>query len=123
QIPFYLQPTLGGADIHNENWLRSYRNYRFREHDLVAYEASYERKILDPLGIRVFAELGKVGRHASDLDFERLKSSVGSGARCRRGGQTVFETSFGWGGEGMQPYATGNTNNVGSVSAGLGGVF
>jgi len=124
RVPFYLQPTLGGADIHDENLLRSYRNYRFRQRDLVAYEVSYERKIVDPLGIRVFAELGKVARQASDLDFERLKSSVGVSATFRLGGQTVFEISFAWGGgEGVQTYATGNTNNVGGVSAGLRGVF
>ena len=124
RVPFYLQPTLGGADIHDENLLRSYRNYRFRDPNLVAYEISYERKIVDPLGIRVFAELGKVGREPSNLGFERLKSSVGVSATFRLGGATVFEISFAWGGgEGVQVYATGNTNNVGGVSAGLRGVF
>jgi hypothetical protein len=124
RVPFYLQPTLGGGDIHDENLLRSYRNYRFREPNLVAYEISYERRILDPLGIRVFAELGKVGRQASDLGFEGLKSSVGLSATFRLGGATVFEISFAWGGgEGMRTYATGNSNNIGGVTAGLRGVF
>ena len=124
RVPFYLQPTLGGADIHDENLLRSYRNYRFRDSNLVAYEISYERKIVDPLGMRVFAELGKVGREPSDLGFERMKSSIGVSATFRLGGATVFEISFAWGGgEGVQVYATGNTNNIGSVSAGLRGVF
>jgi hypothetical protein len=123
-VPFYLQPTLGGADIHDENLLRSYRNYRFRDRDLVAYEISYERQIVDPFGVRVFGELGKVGRTLGDLGFDGLKSSVGFGATFRLGGQTVFEISFAWGGgEGMQTYATGNTNNVGGVAAGLRGVF
>jgi hypothetical protein len=124
RVPFYLQPTLGGADIHDENLLRSYRNYRFRERNLVAYEISYERKIVDPVGVRLFVELGKVGRQAGDLGFERLKSSVGVSGTFRLGGQTVFEISFAWGGrEGMQTYATGNTNNIGGVTAGLRGVF
>jgi hypothetical protein len=124
RVPFYLQPTLGGADIHDENLLRSYRNYRFREPNLVAYEISYERRILDPLGIRVFAQLGKVGREPSDLDFDRLKSSAGLSATFRLGGATVFEISFAWGGgEGMRTYATGNSNNIGGVTAGLRGVF
>jgi hypothetical protein len=124
RVPFYLQPTLGGADIHDENLLRSYRNYRFREPNLVAYEVSYEQKILDPLGIRVFAELGRVGRQASDLGFDRMKSSIGLSGTFRLGGQTVFEISFAWGGgEGMRTYATGNTNNIGGVTAGLRGVF
>jgi hypothetical protein len=124
RVPFYLQPTLGGADIHDEDLLRSYRNYRFREPNLVAYEISYEHKILDPLGVRVFAEFGKVGRQASDLGFENMKSSFGLSATFRLGGATVFEISFAWGGgEGMRTYATGNSNNVGGVAAGLRGVF
>ena len=123
-VPFYLQPTLGGADIHDENLLRSYANYRFRDRNLVAYEISYERQIVDPLGIRVFGELGKVGRHPGDLGFDGLKYSAGVGATFRLGGQTFFEISFAWGGgEGMQIYATGNTNNLGAVTAGLRGVF
>ncbi len=123
-VPFYLQPTLGGADIHDENLLRSYANYRFRDRNLVAYELSYERQIVDPLGVRVFGELGKVGRHPGDLGFDGLKYSAGVGATFRLGGQTFFEISFAWGGgEGMQIYATGNTNNLGAVTAGLRGVF
>jgi hypothetical protein len=124
RVPFYLQPTLGGADIHDENLLRSYRNYRFRDSNLVAYEISYERRIIDPLGIRVFAQLGKVGREVDDLGFDNLKSSAGLSATFRLGGATVFEISFAWGGgEGMRTYATGNSNNIGGVTAGLRGVF
>jgi len=124
RVPFYLQPTLGGGDIHDENLLRSYRNYRFRDSNLIAYEISYERRILDPLGIRVFAQLGKVGREPDDLGFDNLKSSAGLSATFRLGGATVFEISFAWGGgEGMRTYATGNSNNIGGVTAGLRGVF
>jgi hypothetical protein len=124
RVPFYLQPTLGGGDIHDENLLRSYRNYRFRDSNLVAYEISYERRILDPFGIRVFAQLGKVGREPDDLGFDNLKSSAGFSATFRLGGATVFEISFAWGGgEGMRTYATGNSNNIGGVTAGLRGVF
>ena len=115
---------MGGADIRDENLLRSYRNYRFREPNLVAYEISYERRILDPLGIRVFYQLGKVGREPDDLGFDGLKSSAGFSATFRLGGATVFEISFAWGGgEGVRTYATGNSNNIGGVTAGLRGVF
>src|SRR4030095_14912473 len=47
-VPFYLQPTLGGGDIHNENWLSGYTNYRFRAPNTVAYGLSYESRIIDP---------------------------------------------------------------------------
>jgi hypothetical protein len=124
RVPFYLQPTLGGADINDENVLRGYHNYRFRDQSLVAYEISYERKIVDPVGIRLFGQLGKVGRNIGDLGFDRLKSSVGASLTFRLGGATVAEISVGWSpAEGAHVYATGNTNNFGGLTAGLRGVF
>jgi hypothetical protein len=123
-VPFYLQPTLGGADINDENALRGYPNYRFRDQSLVAYEISYERKIIDPLGIRLFGQLGKVGTQVSDLGFNGLKSSAGVGLTFRLGGAAVAELSFGWSdAEGLHVYGTGNTNNLGGLTAGLRGVF
>ena len=129
-VPFYLQPTLGGGDIHNENWLGSYTNYRFRAPSTVAYGLSYERRLIDPLGISVFAQWGKVGSNVGDLDFDRLKHSIGLGLQLRLGGRAVAEFSFAWGGgEGTHFYATGNTNNAIGFGAraagtvGLRGVF
>jgi hypothetical protein len=123
-VPFYLQPTLGGADINDENVLRGYSNYRFRAPNLVAYEISYDRQIFDPLGIRLFGQLGKVGSHAGDLGFSGLKSSVGASLTFRLGGAAVAEISFGWSeAEGLHVYGTGNTNNLGGLTAGLRGVF
>ncbi len=124
KVPFYRQPTLGGADINDENSLRGYRDYRFRAPNLIAYEISYERQILDPLGFRVFAEVGKVGLQPGDLGFHGLKSSLGVAATFRLGGATVAEISLGWSArEGVHAYATGNTNNAGGVNVGLRGVF
>jgi hypothetical protein len=129
-VPFYLQPTLGGGDIHNEYWLSSYMNYRFRAPSTVAYGLIYERRLIDPVGISVFSQWGKVGLNVGDLDFDNLKHSIGFGITLRLGGRSVAEFSFAWGGgEGTRFHATGNTNNaigfgaraVGTV--GLRGVF
>ena len=129
-VPFYLQPTLGGGDINNENWLRSYTNYRFRAPNTVAYGVSYERRLIDPFGFSVFGQWGKVGQDVGDLDFDHLKYSVGVGLTFRLGGKALLEFSFAWGGdEGTQTYATGNTNNAIGFGAraagtvGLRGVF
>jgi hypothetical protein len=129
-VPFYLQPTLGGGDIHNENWLSAYRNYRFRAPSTVAYGLTYERRLIDPIGISLFAQWGKVGRDVGELDFDRLKHSFGFGFTLRLGGRTVAEFSFALGGgEGTHFYATGNTNNAIGFGAraagtvGLRGVF
>lgn len=123
-VPFYLQPTLGGADINDENNLRGYSNYRFRDRSLVAYEASYERQIWDPIGIRIFGQFGKVGGDLSDLGFNSLKSSAGFSLTFRLGGAAVAELSFGWSKpSGLHVYGSGNTNNLGGLTAGLRGVF
>ena len=129
-VPFYLQPTLGGGDISNENWLSSYTNYRFRAPNTVAYGVSYERRLIDPFGFSVFGQWGTVGQDLGDLDFDHLKYSVGVGLTIRLGGKALLELSFAWGGdEGPQTFATGNTNNAIGFGAraagtvGLRGVF
>ena len=129
-VPFYLQPTLGGGDIHDENWLRSYANYRFRAPNVVAYTVTYERRLIDPVGFIIYAQWGKVGRDVGELDFDRLKHSIGIGIALRLGGRSVAEVSFAWGGgEGTQLNSTGNTNNAIGFGAraagtvGLRGVF
>jgi len=129
-VPFYLQPTLGGGDINNENWLRSFTNYRFRAPNTVAYGVSYERRLIDPFGFSVFAEWGKVGQEVDDLDFHGLKQSIGVGLTIRLGGKAVVEFTLAWGGgEGTHAYATGNTNNAigfgtrAAGTVGLRGVF
>jgi hypothetical protein len=128
-VPFYLQPTLGGGDINNENWLRSYTNYRFRAPNTVAFGASYERRVIDPLGVFVFGQWGTVGDDVGDLDFDDLKYSVGVGLTIRLGGKALLEISFAWGDEGSEAYTTGNTNNAIGFGAraagtvGLRGVF
>ena len=129
-VPFYLQPTLGGGDIHNEYWLTSYTNYRFTAPNTVAYGVSYERRLIDPLGFSIFAQWGKVGLNAGELDFDRLKHSIGFGLALRLGGRAVVEFSIAWGGgEGSHAHVTGNTNNAIGFGAraagtvGLRGVF
>jgi hypothetical protein len=128
-VPFYLQPTLGGGDIHNENWLRSYTNYRFTAPNTVAFGVSYERRLIDPLGFTIFAQWGTVGLDADNLNVDQLKSSVGFALALRLGGRAVVEFSLAWGSEGSQTYATGNTNNAIGFGAraagtvGLRGVF
>ena len=129
-VPFYLQPTLGGGDIHNENWLAGYMNYRFRAPNTVAYGWSYERRLIDPFGVSVFAQWGKVGEDVGDLTFTHLKHSIGVGLTMRLGGKSIIEFSIAWGGgEGTQVFTTGNTNNAigfgtrAAGTVGLRGVF
>jgi hypothetical protein len=60
-VPFYLQPTLGSTDIDNLDILRSYRDYRFRAPNALAFQAEYTHWIVDPLGMLFFYDVGKSG--------------------------------------------------------------
>src|SRR4029453_12286360 len=129
-VPFYLQPTLGGGDIHNENWLRSYTSYRFTAPNTVAYGLSYERGLIDPLGFSIFAQWGKTGQEVGDLDFDRLKHSIGFGLALRLGGRAVVEFSIAWGGGGGSHTKRGGNNKTAmgfgaraAGTVGLRGVF
>jgi hypothetical protein len=91
---------------------------------------SWERRLIDPLGITIFGQWGKVGLEASNLNFDRLKYSAGFALALRLGGRAVAEFSVAWGGdEGSHTYATGNTNKAIGFGAraagtvGLRGVF
>lgn len=123
QVPFYLQPTLGGTDIDNADVLRSYRDYRFRAPHLLAFKAEYTRSIKDPLGVLLFYDVGKVATARGDLDFTHMKHSFGAGFTLQVGNLPWFKFYYAWAGpEGSHTTYTGNTNNF-TLDSDLRGVF
>jgi hypothetical protein len=123
QVPFYLQPTIGGTDINNFDVLRSYRDYRFRAPNALTFQAEYARKIVDPVGVLLFYDVGKVALAGSDLDISHMKHSFGVGLALRAGNSVVFKVYYAWGGrEGSHTTYTGNTNNF-AADPNLRGVF
>jgi hypothetical protein len=122
-VPFYLQPTLGGTDIENWSDLRSYRDYRFRAPNALSFQAQYERAVKDPLGVLFFYDVGKVALARSDIDISHMRHSFGIGGTLRAGASTVLGLYYAWGGnEGTHTTLLGNTNALGANS-GLNGVF
>lgn len=114
QVPFYLQPTLGGTDIENQADLRSYKDYRFRDPNLLSFQAEYERGIWGPIGGLFFYDVGKVAVKRSDLALDHLRHSFGVGMTLRVGDVPYLRLYFAWGGkEGTHTNVTGNTNNLG----------
>jgi len=59
QVPFYLMPTLGGADINGDSALRSYHDYRFRAAHTLAGEIEYAHVLIDPIGVLLASFSGK----------------------------------------------------------------
>ena len=97
-VPFYLQPTLGGADIMGEKMLASYPDYRFRAPNYMLFRATVEHSIYGPLGAMLMADTGRVGLTTGELGFNHLRHSYGAGLTIRAGGFPVVELLFAWGG-------------------------
>jgi hypothetical protein len=118
RVPFYLQPTLGGADLDNINVLPSYHDYRFRAPSAAWAHIDYDRSLVDPLGLWIFAASGEVLARPSTFAFKDLRSSYGLGPTLRLGGGSVLRIGVAFGGtEGVRIATTGNTNAAGGQGA------
>jgi hypothetical protein len=114
QVPYYFQPTLGGADINGDKALSSFADYRFRAPNLMLFRASVEHSIWGPIGAVVMADTGKVALTRGDLGFDHLQHSYGVGLTIRAGGFPVVQLLFAWGGhEGTHTLAYINSSVLG----------
>ncbi len=104
-IPFYMQPSLGGAED-----LRGYRPYRFRGDNLLAMNAEYRWEIFSGLDMAVFADAGKVYQRKSDFLFDDLESDAGFGFRFNARNKTFLRLDVGFSHEGFQVWV--KFNNV-----------
>jgi hypothetical protein len=116
-VPFYFQPTLGGADISGSPSLGSYQDYRFRAPDIILLRGSFEHSIYGPLGVSLMVDEGKAVLSGSDLDFTHLVHSYSAGLTLRAGGFPQVWVSFAWGGhEGAHTIAQMNTSLLGGAA-------
>jgi hypothetical protein len=92
-VPFYLQPTLGGADINGTLALTAFPDYRFRGPDLLLLQATLEHSLVAmplprgfalPLGGLVRAETGRTAGRFGDV-FSSLETSYEAGLTIRAG--------------------------------------
>lgn len=94
-VPFYLQPTLGGA-----NTLRSFGDFRFRDDNLLLATAEVRLALMTHLDLAVFADAGDVARSAGDLDLD--KRSYGTGLRLHTRRDTFAMVDVAKGAEGWR---------------------
>jgi outer membrane protein assembly factor BamA len=76
QVPFYLQPTLGGPDD-----LRGFRYLRFRDRNSLLLQAEYRWEIFTAMDGAIFYDAGKVASRREDLDLRELETDYGIGFR------------------------------------------
>jgi len=92
-IPFYYQPTLGGADIDNYDTLRGFADYRFRGPDDWLTQVEYGRPIWGPFGLLFFYDAGRVG-----LAFSQVHQDYGVGLSVTVATRVVLRSYLAFGG-------------------------
>jgi len=97
-VPFYFQPTVGGADINGNNVLSSYQDYRFRARNLLFLRESFEHSFGKlPVGFIMLADQAKLANTAGDLGSAPWIQSYAAGITLRAGGLPVISLLFAFG--------------------------
>ncbi len=104
-IPFYMQETLGGSDIHGDAMLRGFADYRFRGPNLVLLQTQYERRLWSYFGVLGFYDAGQVAIKKDDLSLSNMRQSFGFGISLWAEARVVFRAYVGLGsGEGRHTF-------------------
>jgi hypothetical protein len=117
-VPFYMLYTLGGSGAlkafrpdllgtdGTRSTLRSFRNFRFRDRDLVLLQAEYRIPIIKTIDATVFVDAGQVAPRRSEL-LKDLRTGTGFSLNYMRKGKTLGRVDIGFaGGEGIRVFWT-----------------
>jgi hypothetical protein len=98
EVPFYLQPTLGGSRV-----LRGFVTDRFRDRTLLALQAEYGWDVSPFLNAVAFYEAGTVAAAVADLQLSNFRRTYGLGFRFGSARTVAFRTDVALGsGEGTR---------------------
>ena len=97
RTPFFLMPTLGGADS-----LRGFREFRFRDAAAVTLNAEYRWEAFSGLDLALFVDAGDVGPTWRSLVGAHLKSSWGMGFRFNTNRRVFLRIDVAGGREGTR---------------------
>jgi Omp85 superfamily domain len=113
-VPFYMLYTLGGSsglkafrpDLlgtdGTQATLRSFKNFRFRDRNLLLMQAEYRIPIAGGVHATVFVDAGRVAPRTSEL-FRNLRAGTGFSLSYMRKGKSLGRVDVGFGGgEGVQ---------------------
>lgn len=95
EVPFYLMKTLGGQDT-----LRGYRNYRFRDRNVLYLSTEYRWEATTGIELALFYDTGKVFPGSLDFSFSGLRHTFGAGIRGKSFRRVVFRADVGRSGDG-----------------------
>jgi hypothetical protein len=93
QVPFYMQPTLGGSRT-----LRSDSDFRFRDMQALWMNAEYRWEAFSALDMALFTDWGNVAPELGDFTFKDLKHAYGIGFRFNTPTAVIFRIDIATGG-------------------------
>lgn len=96
-LPFYMQETLGGSED-----MRGFREYRFRDKNLMVYNLEYRWEVFSGMDMALFGDAGKVFTRRSDFDLGRLEGCYGVGFRFNQAKAVFLRIDIGRSREGMR---------------------
>ena len=97
QVPFFLQPTIGGADD-----LRGYARFRYYDNNNLVLSSEYRWEVAPPLDMALFVDAGRVFPRPSDFSLNNLRYSGGFGFRVKARSAVVMRMDIGFSREGWQ---------------------
>jgi hypothetical protein len=98
QVPFYFQPTLGGAQN-----LRGFREFRFRDNNALLLTAEYRWEAWWALDGALFVDAGTVASNWRDLSFREMDVSYGIGFRLHSNRAVSARLDLAFSSEGFIP--------------------
>ena len=96
-VPFYMTPSLGGQDT-----LRSYRDYRFHDRDLLVANVESRWALSRDIEAAAFFDAGNVAPRVGDLNLD--KTSYGVGVRVHSRTSNLGRLDVGHGREGWRVF-------------------
>jgi hypothetical protein len=92
-----MQPVLGeAADF------RGYRPYRYRDNNLLLFNAEYRWEVSTGFDVALFGDSGRVFEKARQINLSHLKNSAGFGFRFKNRETVVMRVDTGFSREGWQ---------------------
>jgi hypothetical protein len=97
QVPFYLQPTLGGP-----NDLRGYERYRFYDNGASVLSGEYRWSVAGSLEMALFGDGGNVYGRPGLIGVRDLRGDGGFGVRFKNKQQEIMRLDVGFSPEGVK---------------------
>ena len=95
EVPFYLMKSLGGQDS-----LRGYKDFRFRDANLLYLSGEYRWEATAGLEFAVFYDTGKTFAERSGFHLDGMKHTFGWGLRAKSMRRVSFRVDVGRNGDG-----------------------